>query len=404
MLPLVASHPNLVVARTFSKGYGLGAARVGYAVAQPDLAGALDALRPPGSISSWSAAVAELACASAAEMRGRCARLVAERARLAAALGDAGVEVAAEAGNFVLAHAPVADTFEQLAARGMVVRTFRHEPLLASYLRITVAHRDANDRLAAALAELAESRLRHGTARPNAPPTTTPPAAPPRCTAARGRRASTSGSRSMAADGLASARASGSSTTCSRRSRSGRCSTSTCAARATVGGRAPPVEDCAIALGEALDGLGDRAGLCRFGDARAPLDRALAHATVDPSGRGVAGIDLGLGDDRIGAVPASLFPHFLDTLARRSRIGLHVSAEGSDDHHRVEAAFKALALALRTAARPRATASRAPRASCERRAGRLRRGQPALAACAFERVGRVRVSADPDELAGARSS
>ncbi len=51
-------------------------------------------------------------------------------------------------------------------------------------------------------------------------------------------------------------------------------------------------------------------------------------------------------------MPASLFPHFLDTLARRGRIGLHVRAEGEDDHHQVEAAFKAIALALRAACAP----------------------------------------------------
>ena len=343
MLPLVAEHPNLVIARTFSKGYGLGAARVGYAIAQPPLAGALDALRPPGSISSWSAAVAELACANAGEMRARCDRLVAERQRLAAALREAGVGVAAEAGNFVLASAPVADTFERLAARGLVVRTFAHEPLLAGYLRITVSHREANDRLAAALAGLAGA------------------AAPVSAEHPAGRRAevhrATKETRidlQLALDGDGRARittglgfldhmltalAFWSMIDIDLR----------CAGDLWVDEH-HTVEDCAIAIGEALDAaLGDRAGLCRFGDARAPLDEALAHATVDLSGRGVAGVDLGLRDDRIGAVPASLFPHFLDTLARRSRIGLHVSATGSDDHHRVEAAFKALALALRTA-------------------------------------------------------
>ena len=110
------------------------------------------------------------------------------------------------------------------------------------------------------------------------------------------------------------------------------------------------VEDVAIALGQALDGaLGDRAGIARFGDARAPLDEALAHATVDLGGRGVAAIDLPFASDRIGALPGSLVPHFFDTLARNGRLGIHISAAGGDDHHVLEAAFKALALALRVA-------------------------------------------------------
>ena len=200
----------------------------------------------------------------------------------------------------------------------------------------------------------------------------------------RARRASTSGSRSMAADARSQRPASGSSTTCSRRSRSGRCIDIElrCAGDLWVDEH-HTVEDCAIALGEALDSaLGDRAGLCRFGDARAPLDEALAEATVDlvrPRRRRARSRS---GRRPHRAVPTTLFPHFLDTLARRSRIGLHVSA-GEGRPPRVEAAFKALALALRNAVarRPRArAASRAPRASCERRARRLRRGQPALAA------------------------
>jgi imidazoleglycerol-phosphate dehydratase len=110
------------------------------------------------------------------------------------------------------------------------------------------------------------------------------------------------------------------------------------------------VEDVAIGLGGALDrALADRAGVRRFGDARAPLDESLAHATVDLSGRGVATCDLRLVGPAIGELPASLVPHFFDTLARNARLGLHIRGSGGDDHHLVEAAFKAFALALRAA-------------------------------------------------------
>jgi imidazoleglycerol-phosphate dehydratase len=110
------------------------------------------------------------------------------------------------------------------------------------------------------------------------------------------------------------------------------------------------VEDVAIVLGQALDAaLGDRAGIARFGDARAPLDEALAHATVDLGGRGVAAIDLPFAGERVGLLPGSLVPHFFDTLARNGRLGIHISGSGTDDHHVLEAAFKALARALRIA-------------------------------------------------------
>jgi imidazoleglycerol-phosphate dehydratase len=110
------------------------------------------------------------------------------------------------------------------------------------------------------------------------------------------------------------------------------------------------VEDVAIALGQALDeALGDRAGIVRYGDARAPLDEAICHATVDLGGRGHSSVRLPLGGERIGGLPASLVPHFFDSLSRSGRLAIHLEGRGGDDHHIVEAAFKSLALALRQA-------------------------------------------------------
>ena len=110
------------------------------------------------------------------------------------------------------------------------------------------------------------------------------------------------------------------------------------------------VEDCAIAIGEAIDeALGDRAGLRRFADASAPLDEALAHATVDLSGRGVARIELGSATTGSARCRRASSPTSSTPWPARGRLGLHLRAEGEDDHHRVEAAFKATALALRSA-------------------------------------------------------
>jgi histidinol-phosphate aminotransferase len=341
--PLLADHGNLLVAGTFSKAFALAGARVGYALAQLPLAGALDALRPPGSLSSWAVALAEIACTQVPEMQARVGETIAERAYLAAGLDRAGVQVLAQGGNYLLARMPVPDLFARLAEQRLVVRTFAHEPLLSHAFRITVQDRLANDRLLRALAEVA------GGEAPEAP-------APPSGRRAAQRRVTkeTSIAIDLSLDGT------------------GRSSVRTglgfldhmltalafwgmldldlsCSGDLWVDEH-HTVEDCAIAIGEAIDAaLGDRAGLRRFADASAPLDEALAHATLDLSGRGVARIELGLGDDRVGQVPASLFPHFFDTLARRGRLGLHLRAEGEDDHHRVEAAFKATALALRSA-------------------------------------------------------
>ena len=108
------------------------------------------------------------------------------------------------------------------------------------------------------------------------------------------------------------------------------------------------VEDVALVLGEALaEALGDRGGITRFGDATVPLDEARAMVALDCGGRAYAMIDLPLRGPSIGSLPATLVPHFLETFAARGGLTLHVVGSGRDDHHLAEAAFKALARALR---------------------------------------------------------
>ena len=110
------------------------------------------------------------------------------------------------------------------------------------------------------------------------------------------------------------------------------------------------VEDVALVLGESMaDVLGDRSSIVRFGDATVPLDESRATVAIDCGGRGYAVIDVPLRGVMIGALPATLVPHFLETFALRGGLTLHVVASGRDDHHLAEATFKALARALRQA-------------------------------------------------------
>jgi imidazoleglycerol phosphate dehydratase HisB len=110
-------------------------------------------------------------------------------------------------------------------------------------------------------------------------------------------------------------------------------------------------EDCALALGAALDrALGDRSGIGRFGWAYAPLDEALARAVVDLSGRPASAVSLALRRERLGALACENVAHVVRSLATSLRAAIHVDVlRGENDHHRAEAAFKALALALRDA-------------------------------------------------------
>ena len=113
-------------------------------------------------------------------------------------------------------------------------------------------------------------------------------------------------------------------------------------------------EDCALVLGQAFDeALGDRRGIVRFGHGYAPLDEALARAVVDFSGRPFSHVDLGLRRERLGTLACENLTHVIASFAIAARATLHVELiRGENDHHRAEAAFKALALALRMAVRP----------------------------------------------------
>ena len=112
-------------------------------------------------------------------------------------------------------------------------------------------------------------------------------------------------------------------------------------------------EDVAIAVGRALnEALGDRAGIARFADRTVPLDEALIQVALDLSGRPYAAIDLDFPAPMIGELPSSMAKHILETVAQEGRLALHVrQLAGENEHHIIEATFKALARCLRDAAR-----------------------------------------------------
>lgn len=111
------------------------------------------------------------------------------------------------------------------------------------------------------------------------------------------------------------------------------------------------VEDVGLVLGRAVDqALGGREGIARFGSAWAPLDEALARVVVDVSGRPFFAGDLGLARERVGGLSCEMVPHFFHSFAQAAKVTLHVDVlRGANDHHRIEAAFKACALAFRSA-------------------------------------------------------
>lgn len=109
------------------------------------------------------------------------------------------------------------------------------------------------------------------------------------------------------------------------------------------------IEDTAIALGEAfLKALGNKRGINRYGFLL-PMDDCLARVAVDFGGRSwlVWGADFKR--EKIGDVPTEMFMHFFKSFADGARCNLNIHADGSNEHHKIEAIFKAFARALRMA-------------------------------------------------------
>ena len=110
------------------------------------------------------------------------------------------------------------------------------------------------------------------------------------------------------------------------------------------------VEDVGITFGEAVDrALGESRGIRRYGWALIPMDEALAQIAIDMSGRGLAVLPTPF-DGAIGSFDAQLIDEFLHALARAGRMTIHARLlAGHNRHHRAEALFKGLGVALREA-------------------------------------------------------
>ncbi len=115
------------------------------------------------------------------------------------------------------------------------------------------------------------------------------------------------------------------------------------------------IEDTGLALGQALrEALGDKRGIGRYGFTL-PMDETLASAALDFSGRPYFVFDGVFKRERVGDMPTELVPHFFRSLCDAAGLNLNLKVEGDNDHHKVEACFKALARALRQAIRRQGT-------------------------------------------------
>ena len=152
---LINQYSNIIIARTFSKAYGLAAARVGYMLAAADMTAAVGKVMLPYHVNALSLAAAETVYVMRGELADSITATVAERDRLAAALSVLPeMTVYPSQANFLLVKTPQARRLvAHLAANGIGIRDFSTAPGLENCLRITVGTSAENDTLLKCVAE-----------------------------------------------------------------------------------------------------------------------------------------------------------------------------------------------------------------------------------------------------------
>ncbi|MDW7733514.1 MAG: imidazoleglycerol-phosphate dehydratase HisB [Methanolobus sp.] len=110
------------------------------------------------------------------------------------------------------------------------------------------------------------------------------------------------------------------------------------------------IEDTGIVLGQALaEALADKSGIARFGEARIPMDEALASVALDLGGRSYLVLDARFMSANVGEFSTQMVRHFFESVIQNAKINMHANVYGDNDHHKIEALFKAFAYALRRA-------------------------------------------------------
>jgi histidinol-phosphate aminotransferase len=155
LAPIVLARPNGVLVRTFSKGYGLAGARVGYLVGPPEITRMVEAVRLPQNMTAFGITAACRALADQAGLEDRVELIRRERKRLEQALEGRGWELVPSRANFVLGRPPVpaSQLAGWLQGAGLIVRSYPGHARLSDWLRITVRAPDENERLVRRLDE-----------------------------------------------------------------------------------------------------------------------------------------------------------------------------------------------------------------------------------------------------------
>ncbi|HEX4970269.1 MAG TPA: histidinol-phosphate transaminase [Steroidobacteraceae bacterium] len=346
-------YPNLVILRTLSKAYALAGARCGALLAHAEIVSLLARVITPYALPTQTieAVLKFTDVPHRAESQRRIETIRAERSRLSEHLSrlPAIRRVWPSDSNFVLVDCVDADRVLRAAAQvGLIIRDPRSQPGLGSCLRISVGTTEQNDRLLQGIAQTTGATLTLARTADTQPATL-------RIANVARRTKETDINVEVRLDEEMPIRVATGigffDHMLEQVAKHGGFSLQLSCSGDLHIDEHHTVEDCALALGQALKAaLGDKHGIQRYGFLL-PMDEALAQVAIDLSGRPYFVFDGQFGRDHVGELPTELVPHFFRSLAETLGAAINIKVTGDNTHHMIEACFKGVGRALRQAIR-----------------------------------------------------
>ena len=343
VVPCLDAHANLVVLRTLSKSHAAAGLRCGVAVARSDVTGLLQKVLAPYPLAQpvVDAALTILSAPSQAVLAAKRRDIVARREEVAAALAACPdiVELLPSDANYLLVRVKdAADLCNKCRKSGIILRNQSHQPGLENSVRVSIgSHEDMQAFIAVVRGETPEPRTDQRVGTVIRKTNETAISVRVNLDAVAPVRIRTGiGFYDHMLDQIAK--------------HGGFSLEIECDGDLHIDAH-HSVEDCAIALGQAIrQALGDKRGIGRYGFFL-PMDESQVKVALDFGGRFYLDFKADFPESHVGDLPTDMVPHVFYSLAENMQANLHIAVTGENTHHMVEACFKGFGRALRQAIR-----------------------------------------------------
>ncbi len=343
VVPCLDAHANLVVLRTLSKSHAAAGLRCGVAVARSDVTGLLQKVLAPYPLAQpvVDAALTILSAPSQAVLAAKRRDIVARREEVAAALAACPdiVELLPSDANYLLVRVKdAADLCNKCRKSGIILRNQSHQPGLENSVRVSIgSHEDMQAFIAVVKGETLQPRADQRVGTVIRKTNETAISVRVNLDAVAPVRIRTGiGFYNHMLDQIAK--------------HGGFSIEIECDGDLHIDAH-HSVEDCAIALGQAIrQALGDKRGIGRYGFFL-PMDESQVKVALDFGGRFYLDFKADFPESHVGDLPTDMVPHVFYSLAENMQANLHIAVTGENTHHMVEACFKGFGRALRQAIR-----------------------------------------------------